>query len=194
MDFGQLMLRETDQIIDHNNNNNNKKKHTSVGSIISSSSATSSIASHEDLRSRIESFHMLEKGNVSKSESAEKKLSWLRSQIIGENVDFETPFGKRRLTYADHTASGRCLHYIENYIINNVLPFYGNSHTSDSHVGYQTTKIVHEAAAYVKKCVGGGDEDAIIFCGSGSTAAIKRLQEVMAISVPSILRDKTEFS
>ncbi|KAH0714482.1 hypothetical protein KY285_007259 [Solanum tuberosum] len=175
MDLGQLMLRET-QIIDNNN--------------IKEKNATSSIASHDDLRSRIESFHMLEKANISKSESAEKKLSWLRSQIIGENVDFETPFGKRRLTYADHTASGRSLHYIENYIINNVLPFYGNSHTSDSHVGYQTTKMVHEAAAYVKKCLGGGEEDAIIFCGSGSTAAIKRLQEVMGISVPSILREK----
>ncbi|MCD7454587.1 hypothetical protein HAX54_025283 [Datura stramonium] len=84
-------------------------------------------------------------------------------------VDFETPFGKRRLTYVDHTASGRCLHYIENYIIDSVLPFY---------------------AAYVKKCLGGGEEDAIIFCGSGSTAAIKRLQEVMGISVPSILREE----
>ncbi|XP_016483389.1 uncharacterized protein LOC107804088 [Nicotiana tabacum] len=133
---------------------------------------------------------MLGKDGVSKSDSAEKKLSWLRSQIIGENIDFETPFGKRRLTYADHTASGRCLHYIENYITNNVLPFYGNSHTSDSYVGYQTTKIVNEAAAYVKKCLGGREEDAIIFCGSGSTAAIKRLQEVMGIAVPSILREE----
>nr|XP_016463357.1 PREDICTED: probable cysteine desulfurase [Nicotiana tabacum] len=181
MDYEQLMLRETlrGQSIEHN-----KKKYTTV------SSTTSSVASHEDLRSRIESFHMLEKGNISKSDSTEKKLSWLRSQIIGEDADFETPFGKRRLTYADHTASGRCLHYIENYITNNVLPFYGNSHTSDSYVGYQTTKIVHEAAAYVKKCLGGGEEDAIIFCGSGSTAAIKRLQEVMGITVPSILREK----
>jgi selenocysteine lyase/cysteine desulfurase len=50
---------------------------------------------------------------------------------------------------------------------------------------------VHESAKYVKKCLGGGDEDAIIFCGSGSTAAIKRIQEVMGISVPSILREKT---
>ncbi|KAK4416714.1 hypothetical protein Salat_2496900, partial [Sesamum alatum] len=33
--------------------------------------------------------------------------------------------------------------------------------------------MVHEAANYVKKCLGGGEDDAIIFCGSGSTAAIK---------------------
>lgn len=66
----------------------------------------------------------------------------------------------------------------------------GNSHTTDSYVGYQTTKMVHEAANFVKKCLGGGEEDAIIFCGSGSTAAIKRLQEVMGLAIPSIIRDR----
>lgn len=50
--------------------------------------------------------------------------------------------------------------------------------------------MMHEATHYVKKCLGGGEEDAIIFCGSGSTAAIKRLQEVMGIAVPSILRER----
>lgn len=78
----------------------------------------------EDLASRIDSFRELENG-APNTASAEKKLAWLRSQIIGGDVEFDTPFGKRRLTYADHTASGRSLHYIENYIINNVLPFYG---------------------------------------------------------------------
>ncbi|KAL2521306.1 uncharacterized protein Fot_25231 [Forsythia ovata] len=159
----------------------------------SSSTTRQSSSSPDDhfhgLSDRIESFHMLKNG-VPRSDSTEKKLSWLRSQIIGGNAEFNTPFGKRRLTYSDHTASGRSLQYIENYILNNVLPFYGNSHTTDSYVGYQTTKMVHEASNYVKKCLGGGEEDAIIFCGSGSTAAIKRLQEVMGISIPSILREK----
>jgi selenocysteine lyase/cysteine desulfurase len=49
---------------------------------------------------------------------------------------------------------------------------------------------VHEATKYIKKCLGGGHDDALLFCGSGSTAAIKRLQEVMGIAVPSILRDR----
>jgi hypothetical protein len=58
--------------------------------------------------------------------SAEQKIYWLRSQIIGGDAEIDTPLGKRRLTYADHTASGRPLRYIENMIIDNVLPFYGN--------------------------------------------------------------------
>ncbi|XP_031251464.1 uncharacterized protein LOC116109379 [Pistacia vera] len=124
------------------------------------------------------------------SDSSEKKLSWLRSQIIGGDVEFDSPFGKRRLTYADHTASGRCLHYIEDHIIDNVLPFYGNTHTGDSFVGDRTTKMLHEASHYIKRCLGGGRDDAIIFCGSGTTAAIKRLQEVMGIAVTPIMRER----
>jgi len=57
-------------------------------------------------------------------------------------------------------------------------------------VGSKTTKMVHEASEYVKKCLGGGKDDALIFCGSGTTAAIKRLQEVMGITVPSIMRER----
>lgn len=61
----------------------------------------------------------------SKKKNVEDRIAWLQSQLIGKSLEFETPFGKRRLTYADHTASGRCLKYIENYIIQEVLPFYG---------------------------------------------------------------------
>ncbi|EEF30717.1 cysteine desulfurylase, putative [Ricinus communis] len=142
-----------------------------------------------ELCNRSESFRTLEIG-VPKSISSEKRLAWLRSQIIGDDVEFCSPFGKRRLTYADHTASGRSLHYIENFITNNVLPFYGNTHTCDSYVGHRTTKMVHEATQYIKRSLGGGEDDAIMFCGSGTTAAIKRLQEVMGIAVPSTMRDR----
>ncbi|KAJ0450149.1 putative cysteine desulfurase [Helianthus annuus] len=120
----------------------------------------------------------------------EAKLRWLRSQIIGGLAEIQTPFGSRKLTYADHTASGRCLRYIEEYIIQNLLPFYGNTHTSDNYVGDRTMKMLHEATEFVKKCLGGTQHDALLFCGSGTTAAIKRLQEVLGIAVPSILKEK----
>ncbi|KAL6345977.1 hypothetical protein AAG906_025257 [Vitis piasezkii] len=160
------------------------KTYETMASSISSSSKDSDELSHVS-----ESFTMIDM-SVPKTVSAEKKLAWLRSQIVVGDGEFKSPYGLRRVTYADHTASGRCLHYIENYIVNNVLPFYGNTHTCDSFVGDRTTKMVHEAAKYVKKCLGGKQDDALVFCGSGTTAAIKRLQEVMGITSPSIMRER----
>lgn len=66
----------------------------------------------------------LAKDNIPMRSSADK-LDWLRSQVIGEYIEFGTPFGKRLLTYADHTASGRSLQFIENFIMEMVLPVYG---------------------------------------------------------------------
>ncbi|KAK2438799.1 cysteine desulfurase protein [Trifolium repens] len=137
-----------------------------------------------------ESFKVLFEKGLPCNESVEEKLCWIRSEIIGNDEEFNSPFGKRKLVYADHTASGRSLHYIENFITKHLLPFYGNTHTCESYVGDKTTKMVHEAANYIKKCLGGGEDNALILCGSGATAAIKRLQEVMGIAVPSILREK----
>ncbi|KAE9449841.1 hypothetical protein C3L33_18257, partial [Rhododendron williamsianum] len=184
-----------------NKNPSHSQQYCAASSSSSSGSASSSprlsfsqLSAPDDLITGrgMESFRTtLRRGLMpGRTDSAENKMDWLRSQIIGGDMEFESPFGERRLTYADHTASGRCLHYIENYIIDNVLPSYGNSHTSDSYVGNKTTKTVHEANEYVKRCLGGGHDDALIFCGSGTTAAIKRLQEVMGVSIPSIMRER----
>ncbi|XP_044470663.1 probable cysteine desulfurase [Mangifera indica] len=152
-----------------------RKSHTKTSSPSSSS------------QKKNEFFEMeLPKGNA----SSEERVAWLQSQFIGGDAEFDSPFGRRKLTYADHTASGRSLRYIEDYIVNNVLPFYGNTHSEDSHVGQQTTKLLQEASRYIKRCLGGGREDALLFCGSGATAAIKKLQDVMGIAVTPIMRER----
>ncbi|VAH92903.1 unnamed protein product [Triticum turgidum subsp. durum] len=120
-----------------------------------------------------------------RSAEAEEKVEWVRSQMVGRDAEFDTPFGRRALVYADHTASGRGLRYIEDYILTQVLPFYGNTHTEDSYVGSRTTKMVRTAASYIKRCMGAGADDALIFCGSGATAAVKRLQEAMGMAAPA---------
>lgn len=101
---------------------NNSPSVTTLSCGASSSLISSSI---EHLYGSSESFRTLNNGGT-KSNSTERRLAWLRSQVVGDGVEFDSPFGRRRLTYADHTASGRSLRYIENFIINNVLPFYGN--------------------------------------------------------------------
>lgn len=53
------------------------------------------------------------------------RIQWLRSQIVGGEAEFDTPFGRRRITYSDHTASGRFLEFVEGFLRRHVLPFYG---------------------------------------------------------------------
>src|SRR3989338_7635260 len=114
------------------------------------------------------------------------KLEKLRSDIIGEGVGYMTPFGERKLVYADYTASGRSLYSIENYIHNTVLPFYGNVHSEASMTGKVTTQLREEARELLYHCLGAEKEtDVILWTGTGSTAAIDKIIRVMGLQRPS---------
>lgn len=117
-------------------------------------------------------------------------LEELRADVIGEGACFATPFGTRRLTYADHIASGRPLASVEEALARAVLPLYANTHTEDSATGAHTTELTESARAYLKRRLGGGEHHKLIFAGTGATGALKRLQEVLGVSVAPHLRDK----
>jgi selenocysteine lyase/cysteine desulfurase len=115
----------------------------------------------------------------------------VRSSVIGEDEAFAGPFGIRRVTYADYTASGRSLSFIEDYIREAVLPLYANTHTESSGTGLQTGRFREEARRLVLDGVGGDPErHAVVFCGSGSTAAINRLVDVLGLRLPAELDDR----
>ncbi len=117
-------------------------------------------------------------------------IEHIRTSVIGEDEVVDGPFGPRRVTYADYTASGRALSFIEDYIRETVLPLYANTHTESSGTGLQTTRFREEARTIVKRCVGAGDQHVVLFCGSGSTGAIDRLIRVLGLRVPSVLEDR----
>ena len=114
----------------------------------------------------------------------------LRADTIGRDAMLTTPFGARQLLYADFIASGRSLASVERIIADHVLPLYANSHTEDSATGAVTTHLLHDADRFVKECVHAGSEHKLIWCGTGSTASIKRLQEILGVAVPSSLRER----
>jgi selenocysteine lyase/cysteine desulfurase len=98
------------------------------------------------------------------------------------------------VTYADYTASGRSLDFLEDFIRDEVIPLYANTHTETSTTGLQTTCFREEARQIIHRSVGGCDDDVVIFCGSGATGAINKLIEVLNLRLPADLDSRYEFS
>ncbi len=114
-------------------------------------------------------------------------LKYLRRQIVGVDTRVETPFGDRLMLYADYTASGRSLLFVENYL-QSLQRLYANSHTEDDVSGRVTTELLHLAEERIKQAVNAGSDGRIIACGTGATGAIDRMQQLVGVKLPAASR------
>ncbi|MDV7143302.1 aminotransferase class V-fold PLP-dependent enzyme [Tropicimonas sp. TH_r6] len=108
-------------------------------------------------------------------------IAALRAGLIGEGVEIPGLDGPVRLVYADYVASGRALRQVEDFVAEQVLPYYANSHTEASWCGSYMTRLRAEARAEIARLTRAGEDCAVIFAGSGATAGLNRLVTLLGV-------------
>ncbi|MGF9564573.1 aminotransferase class V-fold PLP-dependent enzyme [Neorhizobium sp. JUb45] len=109
-------------------------------------------------------------------------IASLNDGLVGSTATINGPYGEKALVYADYVASGRALHQVERFVLEEVLPYYANSHTEASYCGGFMTRLRREARATIAKSCGATEQHAVIFTGSGATSGINRLVALFGVT------------
>ncbi len=116
-----------------------------------------------------------------------------RSNIIGIDQIFESPFGTQKIIYTDWTASGRLYRPIEEKMMNVFGPFVANTHTETSITGTAMTMAYHEARNIIKRHVNANANDVLITDGTGMTGVVNKLQRILGLRIAENLKEYTNI-
>ena len=113
--------------------------------------------------------------------SLEQYFEEYRNDIIGNNQEYESPYGIKKIIYGDWIASGRLHQKIEDKLIKTIGPFVANTHTETSETGTRMTYAYHLAQKIIKQNVNANSEDVIISAGFGMTAVVNKFQRILGL-------------
>lgn len=111
----------------------------------------------------------------------EKYFQQFRENIVGLDEEFESPYGKKKINYADWIASGRLYRPIEEKILNEFGPYVANTHSESTTTGTLITKAYRYSHKYIKAHCKAGPNDVIITAGFGMTAVINKLMRILSL-------------
>ena len=122
----------------------------------------------------------------------EQYFGLFRTQIVGIDHYFESPYGLKKIIYADWTASGRLYCPIEEKLLTEIGPYVANTHTETSITGASMTLGYHQARQIIKKHLNASDEDVLITVGTGMSGAISKFHRILGLKVVENLKDYTQ--
>ena len=113
----------------------------------------------------------------------EKYFAHFRKNIIGIDQTFISPFGKKKIIYADWIASGRLYKGIEEKLNKEIFPFVANTHTETSTTGATMSLAYNESSKIIKDHVGANSDDVLISAGAGMTTLINKFQRILGLKI-----------
>ena len=126
-------------------------------------------------------------------ETLEEYFQPFRSHVIGLNQEFDSPYGKKKIIYADWTASGRLYQPIEEKISVDFGPFMANTHTESNITSLMMTGLYKQSKKIIKEHVNADKHDVVILDGFGMTSVINKLQRILGLRVPEMWRNHLQL-
>ena len=123
-----------------------------------------------------------------KDSKLEQYFNQFRKNIVGIDLEFESPYGTKKIVYTDWTASGRLYRPIEEKILNDFGPYVANTHTETTESGTAMTMAYHKAKAIIKTHVNSNEDDILILSGSGMTSVVNKFQRILGLKMPENLQ------
>lgn len=111
------------------------------------------------------------------------KLEYIKENIIG----------KHKAVYFDYTASGLGFQAVEDRI-QKVLETYANTHSKESSMADITSNHYLDAIKSLKRSFELNNEFEILPGGCGSTASIKKLQELLGLYIPPATKSRYQIA
>lgn len=136
---------------------------------------------------------MAEQTTVAVDTSLEQYFEKYRNNTVGYRTEFNGPYGRKRILYADWIASGRLYQPIEDKISRELGPYVANTHTETSFTGATMTKAYARAKKIIKQHVNAGDHDCLIATGTGMTGAVLKFQRILGLKLPEQFNDRVKF-
>jgi selenocysteine lyase/cysteine desulfurase len=127
-------------------------------------------------------------------DNLEEYFQTFRSQVIGLNQEFDSPFGRKKIIYADWTASGRLYRPIEQKISEVFGPFMANTHTESNITSLMMTGIYNQSRKIIKEHVNADRHDALILDGFGMTSVMNKFQRMLGIRVHEQWKTRLQLS
>ena len=126
-------------------------------------------------------------------ETLEEYFQPFRSHVIGLNQEFDSPYGKKKIIYADWTASGRLYQPIEEKISVDFGPFMANTHTESNITSLMMTRLYKQSKKIIKEHVNADKHDVVILDGFGMTSVVNKLQRILGLRVPEIWKNHLQL-
>ncbi len=123
----------------------------------------------------------------------EQYFKQFRDEIVGIDLEFESPYGVQRMVYTDWTASGRLYGPIEEKMLNEFGPYVANTHTETTESGTAMTLAYHKAKDIIKEHINCNEDDVLIMSGTGMTGVVNKFQRILGLKVPENLEKYTSI-